>query len=263
VTTYRTADLGEALSEHRFTLGTQVRVIAFVFVGGPILMLVLMAIGTMPLGDDWGPMACLGTALFFLGMPALGIMLWLQVRKRDHDVVRIYDRGLVHVDHGKERFIAWADVDSLTSEVKQTVRNGFPGRVTHRYSLASGGGIATFTHGFEGVEVLADLLRRKTSEVIEPRVQKDLIAKKKVAFGPLSLSLRGIGHEKKILHWRAAVARFDEGNLVVERPDGSAFARETIASVPNAHVFVELVARMHARAIGGGDPENPDEVSEG
>jgi hypothetical protein len=251
-TVYRKPDLGDPLSHHRFTLGSKLRVIAFAFVGAPILLTLLAVFGVIAWGKDWDVMTYFGASILYILMPGLGIKIWLEARSRDRDVVRIYDRGLSLVDHGKERFIAWADVTSLTSEVKQTVTNGIPGPVTHRYVLEAPGGAVTLTHGFEDVEDLADWLRRKTAEVLEPRIQEDLLAKKRVHFGPFDLSLAGVGYGGNVLHWRDAEARFEAGQFIIERANGKAFCSVKIAAVPNAHIALGLLERMRLRALESG-----------
>src|SRR4051794_4116294 len=85
-------DHGELLSEHRFTYGGWGRFLGALFVGFPLGLLLLALIGAVPMGKekDWNALSYIGCAVLFVGMPALGVHVWLHVRARDGDVVRVH-----------------------------------------------------------------------------------------------------------------------------------------------------------------------------
>jgi hypothetical protein len=236
-------ELGAHVATYPFRMATSPAAFALFFVPGPLAAAFVAAEGiALHDGDGHFTVVVLLGILLFVVLPVCGVLAMGGARARRDDRIEVHERGLaVHVE-GTATCTPWEDVASLTSTVLGRGLGEVPARLC---ILQRPEGPLVLTGGFERVEELIETIQARIAEREIPRALEALRAGETRSFGKLTLSRAGVGAHAEVLAWRS----FDHvevhgGTLLICRRGTGGFAREELAKVPNAHVFLALAAKL-------------------
>lgn len=247
VAPYRESEgrLGAIVREHAWLGSGPLAWIGVVFVAIPAVVLL-----ALPMGENDSFMSYVGLAVFFVGLPALGVAMLVSAYRLRGNAVRLHERGLWHRWSGVESSVGYDEVVSIRSAVVQQIRNGIAGPVQHDDRVRTQNGrLLRITHGFSDVDALATELQRRTLAARLAHARARLAAKETLVLGPFELSRRALFHAGtgKLPLEAGPVFTVAGGIVTVHADEHGVWATERASEVPDLDMLEVLAPELTER----------------
>lgn len=182
------------------------------------------------------------------GLAAAGLVLGLVMWRTRGREVRVYAGGFTYRLRGHTLQVAWPDILRVHADA---VRYGifgliWGGDLRLRLDLRDGQEIR-LTRALEGLPDLVEMIKRNVFPLLLAGYTRAFNLGHELAFGPLSLSVAGVGKGGTVLPWsELAAANLDRGMLKLTPLRGSAKRplRIPARQIPNFDVCLQLIQNL-------------------
>lgn len=188
--------------------------------------------------------------LWEIGLVILGALLliyyWWRSGKTE---VRAYDKGIAYIARGSVRIFRWADINEVYQRSVRWHIHVLPLGTFHRYVLATTDGRVLLDGRIQNVGDLGKYVQEQTFAAKMPLAIEAHNAGRILRFGRLALQRqKGIWHGESFLRWQDAKSVDEKDGCIRILKYGKwfAWARVSVASVPNHLMFLALVRRPQA-----------------
>lgn len=233
-------------SDHVVELGPMLRLhqagadVWVALVLGVVLM--IMGLLTLPLGAYGQPAWSMAASLLGLGL----IALWWRKRKNH---VRVYEEGLLYRRYNALYAIRWADITQVWQRVVSRSVNFIPVGTFYEYTLRTTDGTFVLKGDLSRVRELGEEIQRRTYRAHIRVAVEALRRGEALHFGPIQLSLAGIGCADRLLPWyEVRDLRVRNGDfLILGTGKWMSWATVSIAEVPNFMMLWALASERLGR----------------
>ena len=155
--------------------------------------------------------------------------------------------GFIFTRRGRIDAFHWAQIEAMWQSVTRRYTNGVYTGTTHRYTVKRKDGLKiVLTDRFADVEEIGNRISAEITNYLWPHVFAAYNAGNPITFGPLTVSLQGIGDGLEVLPWSQITdIRMNRGYINVKKADKWLnWSTMRVAKVPNVFVFMTLVSRV-------------------
>jgi hypothetical protein len=222
---------------------------AVLFLGGFVLLVVVIASSAAQRGSGIVFALSLLFALLLMAGSALGLVLALKKKTTDLRVL-ICEKGLVRVDRGRFIVFLWNDILELYQVITDVYQYGVV-HTARDYGFGLNRCDGAVLQIYEGVNPrdvssLSDLLQSKVAAHLWPKVIRQYNAGEDVIFGPLTMNRSGVSNRTETIPWSEVEAiTIAEGVVKIRKADRwLSWSKVEARDIPNLYVFLTLTDRV-------------------